>query len=79
MHGAANALKKQTEFMCWMFRGINTDTVSSADLLGENSVSKKGTLKSLSDLLKWADKYQKSNLAEIRKILKAFPEKVVKT
>ena len=40
---------------------------------------KKETLKSLSDLLKWADKYQKSNLAEIRKILKTFPEKVVKT
>ena len=40
---------------------------------------KKETLKSLSDLLKWADKYQNSNLAEIRKILKAFPEKIVKT
>lgn len=38
---------------------------------------KKETLKSLSDLLKWADKYQNSNLAEIRKILKAYPEKVV--
>ena len=33
----------------------------------------------MNEALKKADKYQKSNLAEIRKILKAYPEKVVKT
>ena len=37
---------------------------------------KKETLKSLSALLKWADKFQRENLAEIKKILAAYPEKV---
>lgn len=37
---------------------------------------KRETLKSLSDLLKWADKYERVNLTEIRKILSAYPEKV---
>ena len=38
---------------------------------------KKETLKSLSALLQWADKYQRVNLVEIRKLLKAYPEKVM--
>lgn len=38
---------------------------------------KKETLKSLVALLKWADKYQRTNLAEIRKILEAYPDKVI--
>jgi adenylate kinase family enzyme len=38
---------------------------------------KKETLKSLSDLLKWADKFQRTNLVEIRKLLKAYPDKVI--
>jgi len=38
---------------------------------------KKETLKSLSALLKWADKFQRENLIEIRKLLEAYPEKVV--
>ena len=38
---------------------------------------KKETLSSLSALLKWADKYQRVNLAEIRKLLEAYPEKVM--
>ena len=38
---------------------------------------KKETLKSLFALLKWADKYQRVNLAEIRKLLEAYPEKVM--
>jgi len=38
---------------------------------------KKETLQSLKDLLKWADHYQEKNLTEIRKILEAYPEKVV--
>lgn len=37
---------------------------------------KRETLKSLSALLKWADKYERINLAEIRKILSAYPDKV---
>ncbi len=37
---------------------------------------KKETLKSLFALLKWADKYQRVNLAEIRKLLEAHPDKV---
>ena len=37
---------------------------------------KKETLKSLFALLKWADKYQRVNLTEIRKILEAYPDKV---
>lgn len=38
---------------------------------------KKETFKSLSRLLKWADKYQKVNLAEIRKLLAAYSDKVI--
>ena len=38
---------------------------------------KKETLKSLSDLLKWAGKFQRTNLVEIRKLLKAYPDKVI--
>ena len=38
---------------------------------------KKETLKSLLDLLKWADKYQRTNLVEIRRILQAYPDKVI--
>ena len=38
---------------------------------------KKETLKSLSALLQWADKYQRVNLVEIRKLLEAYPEKVM--
>lgn len=38
---------------------------------------KKEALSSLSALLKWADKYQRVNLAEIRKLLEAYPEKVM--
>jgi len=38
---------------------------------------KKETFKSLSRLLKWADKYQKVNLAEIRKLLAAYSGKVI--
>lgn len=37
---------------------------------------KKETLGSLRKLLKWADKFQHENLAEIKKILAAYPEKV---
>ena len=37
---------------------------------------KKETLGSLRKLLKWADKFQRENLAEIKKILAAYPEKV---
>ncbi len=37
---------------------------------------KKETLKSLSGLLKWADKYQKVNLVEIRKLLGPYADKV---
>ena len=38
---------------------------------------KKETLQTLFQLLKWADKFQKQNLVEIRKILAAYPEKVI--
>ena len=38
---------------------------------------KKETLKSLSALLKWADKFQRENLVEIKKILKNYPDKVI--
>ena len=38
---------------------------------------KKETLKSLKNLLNWADKYQKENLAAIREILKSYPDKVI--
>ena len=38
---------------------------------------KRETLKSLSALLKWADKYERVNLGEIRTILSAYPEKVI--
>ena len=37
---------------------------------------KKETLKSLSKLLKWADKYQKVNMVEIRKLLVPYADKV---
>lgn len=38
---------------------------------------KKETLRSVKELLKWADHYQKENLTEIRKILAQYPDKVV--
>lgn len=38
---------------------------------------KKETLKSLSNLLKWADKYQKINLVEIHKVLVPYLDKVI--
>ncbi len=38
---------------------------------------KKETLKSLSRLLKWADKYQRINLVEIRKLLTPYSGKVI--
>ena len=38
---------------------------------------KKETLKSLSQLLKWADKYQRMNLVEIRKLLVPYSDKVI--
>ena len=38
---------------------------------------KKETLKSLSALLKWADKFQQENLVEIKEILKNYPDKVI--
>ena len=38
---------------------------------------KKETLKSLSRLLKWADKYQQVNLVEIRKLLIPYSDKVI--
>ncbi len=38
---------------------------------------KKETFKSLYDLLKWADKYQKENMIEIQEILKRYSEKVI--
>ena len=37
---------------------------------------KRESLRSLSALLQWADKYQDENLAEIRKILSSYTEKV---
>ncbi len=40
---------------------------------------KRETLKSLSALLKWADKYERINLAEIKKILSAYPDKVIES
>ena len=39
---------------------------------------KKETLRSLAALLKWADTYQRRNLPEIRRILEAYPDKVIK-
>ena len=39
---------------------------------------KKENLKSLRELLKWADKYQKVNLVEIRKLLMPYSDKVIK-
>lgn len=39
-------------------------------------ISKKETLKSLLDLLKWTDKFQNENMKEIIKILKKYKEKV---
>lgn len=38
---------------------------------------KKETFKSVLNLLKWADKYQKENMTEIRKILEQYSEKVI--
>ena len=38
---------------------------------------KKENLKSLRELLKWADKYQKVNLVEIRKLLMPYSDKVI--
>lgn len=38
---------------------------------------KKETLKSLYQLLKWADKYQQDNLVEIRKLLAPYSDKVI--
>ena len=38
---------------------------------------KKETLKSVINLLKWADKYQKEDMIEIQKILEKYSEKVV--
>ena len=38
---------------------------------------KKETLKAIVELLKWADKYQKVNLVEIRKLLEPYSSKVV--
>ena len=38
---------------------------------------KKENLKSLSALLKWADKYRRVNLVEIRRILQAYPGKII--
>lgn len=39
-------------------------------------ISKKETLKSLLDLLKWTDRFQNENIKEIRKILEIYKEKV---
>ena len=38
---------------------------------------KKETITSLAQLLKWADKYQKVNLVEIRELLKPYSDKVI--
>ena len=38
---------------------------------------KKETLRSLNDLLKWADRYREKNAVEIEKILRAYPDKVI--
>ena len=38
---------------------------------------KKETLKSVYNLLKWTDTFQKKNMIEIRKILSAYPDKTV--
>lgn len=38
---------------------------------------KKETFKSLSQLLKWADKYQRVNLVEIKKLLIPYSDKVI--
>ena len=40
-------------------------------------LGKKETLRSLSQLLKWADKYQQVNLVEIRKLLIPYSGKVI--
>ena len=37
---------------------------------------KKETLRSLSALLKWADKFQQTNLVEIKRILRSYPSKL---
>lgn len=38
---------------------------------------KRETLKSLTDLLKWADHYQRANLPEIKKLLQPYCSKVI--
>ena len=38
---------------------------------------KRETLKSLSALLKWADKFERVNRIEIRQILQSYPDKVI--
>ena len=38
---------------------------------------KKETLQSLCRLLKWADKYQRVNMTEIRKLLEPYKDKVI--
>lgn len=38
---------------------------------------KKESLRSLSALLKWADKYQRANLTQIRNLLEAYTDKVI--
>lgn len=38
---------------------------------------KKETLKSVYNLLKWTDTFQKKNMVEIKKILSAYPDKTV--
>lgn len=38
---------------------------------------KKETLKSLINLIKWADKYSKDSMIEIKKILEAYSDKVI--
>ena len=37
---------------------------------------KQATLRSLSALLKWADKFQQTNLVEIKQILRSYPSKL---
>lgn len=40
--------------------------------------SKKESLKSLIDLLKWSDKFKKVNLPKTREILSTYSDKVIK-
>ena len=41
------------------------------------AAGKRETLQSLCALLSWADKYQRGSLVEIRKLLEAYPDKVI--